>query len=321
MTEFVVSVSFVFLAIFVFVPSFGKIMDLQFQNLMASRYVAWERTVWFDQISDNNRDDFKISTAEFESVAVRDDEDILRSMENRFFYNHGGLLPTFVSEEDLANPVGDAPGIWNYVQSRQSMYGGTTIEDGSYDAQDTPSIAYDVLGTLANVLQTEKEPIDFLLGAVGVDEDWLEVPLMANHKTYYTPVIRTQINIDNAHGQGESVYDRIEGTSNFSPGIESAFFQDWDGVLESRSAILADGWNAQSEHYYKERADDFLPSALFDNDLFDIVIDIASILEGGPSNSAIGQLGFGDVGIEPMPAVEGEPLEASCDGGFCSFEE
>ena len=97
MIEFSVTVSFVFLAIFVFVPTFGKLMDLQLQNLMASRYIAWERTVWFDQINDDNRDDFVISNSEFESVAVRSDGDIMNSAERRFFFNHGGLFPVLLN--------------------------------------------------------------------------------------------------------------------------------------------------------------------------------------------------------------------------------
>ena len=123
MIEFSVTVSFVFLAIFVFVPTFGKLMDLQLQNLMASRYIAWERTVWFDQINDDNRDDFVISNNEFESVAVRTDSDIMNSAESRFFLNHGGLFPALLDEDDLNSPRGRVSPIWTYVQSKKTMYG------------------------------------------------------------------------------------------------------------------------------------------------------------------------------------------------------
>lgn len=322
MTEFVVSVAFVFLAIFVFVPTFGKIMDLQFQNMMAARYVAWERTVWFDQISDNNRDDFVISGKEWESVAMRDDSEIINSMENRFFYKHGGLLPTFIEESDVDAPAGDVSPLWTYVQSKNTMYSGTTVVDGSLNAEETPGIAYDGLEFLGSVVSTVKDPIDSLLSFVGVDnEDLFELPLMTNEKTYYTPAVETRLNIGNAHGAGVSVWDRDEATSSFTPGIESAFFQNWDGVLKTRTAILADGWNTQSIAHYQDRADDYVPSTLFDNDLFNTVIDIASWLEGGGEDSAIGRLSFGEVGVEPIPADEdGQPLAADCDdSGYCSF--
>ena len=61
MAEFVVSVAFVFLPLFVLVPPLGKLADIQHENQLAARYVTWERTVWFDNLSGENRDDFSRS--------------------------------------------------------------------------------------------------------------------------------------------------------------------------------------------------------------------------------------------------------------------
>lgn len=328
MTEFVVSVAFVFLAIFVFVPSFGKLLDLQFQNLMSSRYIAWERTVWFDQITNDNRDDFITSNKEFESVAVRSDEDILNSAENRFFYKHARLLPVFIDEIDTELPAGKTTGLWNYTQSKKTMYGGTTVAAGSFDAKSTPGIAYGVLDKVGDALSTVKQPIDFLLNFIGNDnEDLFELPLMKGEKSFYNPTVQTRLNIGNAHGQGNTYWDRNESSGEFSSGIESALFQNWNGVLESRSAILADGWNAQSLAHYQDRADDYVPTTVFDNDIFNTAKTIASVLEGGPietpvsSGSAIQKLDFGEVGITPMPNTGGKPSDVSCQDGFCTYNE
>ena len=51
MAEFLVSVAFVFLPLFVLVPTLGKLIDIQHENQLAARYVTWERTVWFDNLS------------------------------------------------------------------------------------------------------------------------------------------------------------------------------------------------------------------------------------------------------------------------------
>jgi len=64
-SEFLVTVAFAFLPLFVLVPTLGKVMDLQFQNQVAGRYAVWERTVWFDNLSGDNRDDFVISNYEW----------------------------------------------------------------------------------------------------------------------------------------------------------------------------------------------------------------------------------------------------------------
>ena len=54
---------------------------------------------------------------------------------------------------------------------------------------------------------------------------------------------------------------------------------------------------------------------------FDAAITIASLLEGGPANSAINKLDFGDPSTNPIPLKDGEPAPVSCGDGICEFEE
>lgn len=321
MTEFVVSVSYVFLGLFVIVPTFGKIMDLQFQTQQASRYVAWERTVWFDQ--GESPDESVVSASYWESVATRNDDEVMNSVDNRFFYGSGTGNVKPIITDDIGGVAGDVSPIWTYVQSKNTMYGGTTLSDGvdaetgkniSLDAQDTPSVAYDVIDVIDTALSTVMTPVNALLSFVGGDNDDF-LTIAYERKNYFSPVLTTQVTVSNSHGTGVGVWDR-DASGQWGSGIEDAIFQSWDGKLEARSAILADGWNTQSLEHYKQRADDFVPSTLFDNDLFDAVITIASFLDG-----AIGDLEFGAMGIEPLPAAEGKILAVDCDDGFCYYDE
>jgi len=332
MTEFVVAVSYVFLGLFVIVPMFGKLMDLQYQNQQASRYVAWERTVWFDPsepIGLSNHGGAPSETAQsaayWESIATRNDSEIVSTMENRFFYGAGpgNLKP--ITDDDAKAIEGELSPIWDYVQTKDTMYGGTTVgteddpESDSYKAEETPSIAYDVINFIGDGLETISTPIRVFTSAVGVDNEGL---MNFDYKTrnYFRPVVTTQVNKGNSKGGGTGVWDRQENGSMGS-GIEDVLFSTgWDGKLSSRSAILADGWNTQSLKHYQQQADDFVPSTIFDNDIFDAVITVASIMEGGPSNSAVNKLDFGAVGIEPMPAKPesegGGPMEVTEGGGL-----
>lgn len=321
MTEFVVSVSYVFLVLFVIVPTFGKLMDMQAQTQHASRYVAWERTVWFDV--NEEPDESVQSSNEWESVATRSDSQVMDSMRNRFFYGSGQGSIKYVTENDIDGAGGDTSPIWRYVQTKESMYGGTTLGSGkdpstgkqtSLDAQGTPSVAYDIIDIMDGAVSTVMDPLNDLLGVIGVDNDDF-MTFAYERENYYSPVITTQVNAGNSMGGGSGVWD-TDASGKWGSGIEDAIFQNWDGKLQARSAILADGWNTQSLDHYQERADDFVPSTLFDNDLFDAVITVASFLDG-----AIGDLEFGEVGIEPMPAAEGQPVAVQCDGGFCYYEE
>mgnify|MGYP000891845167 CR=1 FL=1 len=317
MTEFVVSVAFVFLVLFVTVPMFGKIMDMQFQNQQASRYVAWERTVWLGGIdnSDPNHRDFAISSAEFESVAVRPTNEVINTMHNRFFNGQGRTTPTLITDEDTQAPSGAVSPIWTYVQSKNSMYQETTVE--SLTEKRTPGVSYAIIDTVANALDIITTPISGLLSIVGGDDRFLKIDF--NRDGYYAPVVKTTLNKTNAHGGGTGVWDREDG--QWGKGIEDSVFQVWDGVLTSRSGILSDGWSVQSEAYYQDRTDNLVLSNVFDMPLFDVLKTAASILEGGPTISAIYRLDFGAVGIEPMPAVDGVPLDVSCDGGYCYYDE
>jgi len=318
MTEFVVSVSFVFLGLFVLVPTFGKLMDMQYQTQQASRYVAWERTVWFDQ---GDEPDESVQSLDYwQSVATRSDADVMESMSNRFFYGNGPGELKQITQSDVDGQEGDINPIWTYVQSKNTMYGGTTLgtdgddDSGKMDAALTPGIGYKIVDVINDGVKVIADPVNQFLGMLGGDNDDF-MTFAYETKNYFSPVLTTQVVLANSQGGGTGVWDR-DDTGAWGSGIEDAIFSNWDGKIKARSAILADGWNTQSLSHYQQRADDFVPSTLFDNAIFDAVITIASFLEGGPSNSAINKLDFGAVGIEPMPAEDGAPMAVTEGGGL-----
>ncbi|HEY7883578.1 MAG TPA: hypothetical protein VIC08_01380 [Cellvibrionaceae bacterium] len=329
MTEFVVSVAFIFMVLFVAVPMFGKLMDIKFQNLQASRYAAWERTVWLQDrhawntdnlapwvAANSNSNDFVISNAEFESIAVRNNDDLANTVRNRFFYGHGRSVIKPISAADTDGSGGPASPLWTYVQSRQPMLAGVQVLDTQ--EQDTNSVAYDVIGTLGGTVNAIAAPVNFLMGALGAENDDL-LNIDFNMKGYYSPQVRASLNTAAAKGGGSGQWDRVDG--QWGSGIEDMIYQNWDGVFTANSAILADGWNAQSVGYFKDRVDNLVLSTVFDNAVFDVVKTIASILEGGPGNSAIHKIDFGDIQVNPMPGENGQPLPVTCDGGFCYYDD
>lgn len=320
MTEFVVSVGFIFLVLFIIVPTFGKILDMKFQNQQAARYVAWERTVWLRDMNswggNDNTEDFVISSNEFESVAMRSDSALTNSVSNRFFNGQGRAKFKEISSSDVDGASGDVSALWSYTQSGKSMFQG--VEVFNTNEKDTPAIAYDVLNVLDAGLDVITTPIEFMLNVVGGDNTDL-LQLDYNLKGYYSPTVRTSMNTGNAKGGGDGEWDRRDG--DWGGGVEDAIFQHWDGRFTANSAILADGWNAQSVAYYEDRTDNFVPSTVFDNALFDVLKTAASLLEGGPDNSAIYKLDFGEMGAEPMPGEDGQPLDVSCDDGHCYYDE
>ena len=47
-TEFNVTAAFVLVPLFIMIPLIGKHIDMKHSSVQAARYMAWERTVWFE---------------------------------------------------------------------------------------------------------------------------------------------------------------------------------------------------------------------------------------------------------------------------------
>ncbi|GIR69110.1 MAG: hypothetical protein CM15mP74_03610 [Halieaceae bacterium] len=167
MAEFIVSVAFVFLPLFVLVPTLGKLADIQHENpKLAARYVTWERTVWFDNLSGENRDDFSRSGNDWEHVALRSASSVTASMQNRF----SKLTPTAPSTITSGDLGTRSPSDqWRYVQSGEAILRDVSVNN--FRELNTPGLAYGVTEFFAGAVDTIKSPIDFLLRAVGNENE------------------------------------------------------------------------------------------------------------------------------------------------------
>lgn len=288
MVEFVIFCGVVMTALFVIVPLFGKIMDMQFQTQQAARYVAWERTVWFD-----SGDEPFDST--LDHVAFRNDNLVEHSAVTRFFGNSGRAIEPVV-QADVGAVNDTVSPLWTYAGSGASMYESVVVS--SQQSSDTPAFFYKyVLDTFNDVMGVIKKPLDIVLAGLGGGNPGF-MQIHHQTRTYFNPQVVTRLDTGNAIAG-----DRSPESWLYAGG--------WDGRFRARAAILADGWNAQSLDHFKERADDFVPSTLFDNGLINTVKDVASVLD-----SSLDRLEFGWVGTEPIPESD-----VHCYMGYCYFDE
>ena len=82
--------------------------------------------------------------------------------------------------------------------------------------------------------------------------------------------------------------------------------------IRAQSAVLADGWNAQGDAPFTDRADDFAVGTMLSNPLIEAIISTIGIFE--PSFKDVE---FDYVGIEPIPD---KPAKCTSSTGFCYFE-
>ena len=100
-------------------PDLGKLADIQHENQLAARYVTWERTVWFDNLSGENRDDFSRSGNDWENVALRSASSVTASMQNRFFQTYSNGPVNLITSGDLGTRSPSDQ--WRYVQSGEAI--------------------------------------------------------------------------------------------------------------------------------------------------------------------------------------------------------
>lgn len=284
MTEFVVMTSGVLLTLFLVVPALGKLLDMSFQTQVLARYVAWERTVWYD-LGNQPGETGEPGT----DIALRSDSDIAGTAQKRLL--SFTKTPELLSGNDVSG-LGDKAqhALWRWSNGQQ-MLGSGGLNSGSLAAHGTPSVAYDVLAVYNDGMDLLMKPLNML--KIQKDDDFLQVAHPV--KNYFTPSVALQVNLA---GSG------AEGGARFG-------FLPTSLTLRANSAVLADGWNAQGDHHFKERVDDFAIGTMMDNAVVNAVINVVGIFE--PS---FGDVDFAAIDITPVPQA---PVK--CDYGFCYFNE
>ncbi len=276
--------SAVLLILFVMVPALAKLLDMSFQTQVMARYVTWERTVWFD-FNEEPGETTTLGT----DVAVRNDAAISATAQTRLM--SFGADPQPLAQLDTSGLTsGEQHAYWRWSNGAQ-MLQQSGLTANSLDAQETPSVAYDVLEIYNDGMGLLMKPLTML--KLQNDADFLQVA--HSQDNYYEPKVTTQVNILGSGLENSTQRGFLPNTL----------------TMAASGGILADGWNAQGDHHFKERVDDFAIGTMMDNAVVNTAIDLVGLFE--PSFKDVD---FGYVGIEPLPDADVE-----CDLGFCYFDE
>ncbi len=289
MTEFVVMTSGVLLILFLVVPALGKLLDMSFQTQMLARYVAWERTVWFD-----NGDEPGETTEQGADIALRSDTSISATAQQRLL-TFTKAPQTFRANDSSGIAPGTSHALWRWSNGQPMMAGGG-LSANSLNPHASPSVAYGVLEIYNEGMSTLMKPLNML--KIVNDEDFLTVA----HPTenYFKPSVSMQVNLAGAG------LEKVGGRGFIGPEYLP------NGLtLRANSAVLTDGWNAQGNHHFKERVDDFAIGTMMDNAVVKAVISIIGVFE-----PTFADVDFAAVDIKPLPDAE-----VKCDYGHCYFNE
>ncbi len=297
MAEFVVMTAGCVLLLFVLVPVVAKLSDMAYKAQEMARYTAWERTVWYGVAGGSDTHPSQIDTRDGH-LAMRSDAAILNSAEHRLMsYSN---VPQAFAPQDIA-PALDTEGNrfwrWTHGGTSQPMVQSGEMPAGSSLANTrNTSLAYSILDTYNDVMGGIAKVVSIFSFGQG-DEDFLQVA-HPTHNFY-----RSNVEIPVALADGRL-------------GSQPLLGEDFGNRLEvkARSAVLADGWVAQSEGHFHNKSDDFvLGNMIESNPIWSTVRSLIGLFE--PSFKDVN---FAPINTAPMPDSD---VDCNVTTGFCYFKQ
>ncbi|MFK8017149.1 MAG: hypothetical protein AB8G17_17125 [Gammaproteobacteria bacterium] len=256
-TEFLIIMAF-FVPVMFAMPLIAKYGDIKSKTIEASRYAAWERTVWSG--SGNNRQAASSSRNDGDREAVKSKNDLRKEIDHRFF----------------GNPVqglhDDTPSInfmWRHRGDKFMLNG-----DVSENPQRTPRrAALDLqhqTGTsvLRGAAQVPSRVVDAVAFAVDPnDSSWSGVS-GAGGSSVFDSISNSELgsfisNSIQCNPVGVDLVDGLNlGANGFSTATVTTLTKDYMNgdqpvrmAMVAKSAVLGNAWAAPDEDMFSERVD------------------------------------------------------------------
>lgn len=305
MTEFVVSAAFVLVPLFIIIPIIGKYVDMKHMAIQAARYEAWEYTVNYQDIDDEQPSNFtSVAPSKLPEKSL---SRVQRESRRRLFSRPGIELDSGVDASGF--DAADINPLWRYHDGTD-MYDPVAIDTVSEMRQEsTPpgGVLGDILnvieiifGAMADIVST----VSKLIGAPPIGFDAIKT------HGYFKSTVSVPV-------EGPPEYTAFS-LANTAP----LFITERHLKMTAQSSILSNAWNAGGAAHTASQAKGLVPTALIGNILNHPLPlqDVVSAVLLSPELSS-GSLKFGYMNNDAVPAskLEGGG-DASCnDGGYCQF--
>jgi len=251
MTEMVIAASFVLVPLFLLIPWLGKYIDLQHSAIQAARYEAWEYTVWYNDVATEapagavDQNGSQIAMPE-KSIA-----ELQAEARQRFFSREA--FSSVQDERDFINEgnwdITDANPLWQDHLGNSLLANTVTIGDSVVESSgDTPRNNTSNSSDFENPLEIDTFVYDAATGAGGEIANLIAgaTPTFGidNLKGYS----HTQMTIPIVSQPGLVSFGTISGS--FAIG---ATHQTFIIPVNTRAAVLSDGWNAGGRYHAKDQ--------------------------------------------------------------------
>lgn len=313
-TEFNVTAAFLLVPLFIMIPLLGKYIDMKHSSVQAARYMAWERTVWFDD---------KTKPEDTSTAQVKSQKKLIKETQQRIFSGvsedslDGGDINPFWNDRsnDIIKSMDDID--MNFINTGNEDV--LQMDDDDNALNDKQSYSYkaiellsEALGITANfvgeTLSLAIRAFNSVVSTVAPGAPSLPQPKRPDvidkfqFKGYYRASI--EMNIDNNH------YENI--------------FKSKAPVIASHASVLTDSWVVEGDNQFAEWTDSFVPFSPL-RTIFEPIktaftlggIDALKTIAPAPE---FANLNFGYVDTDPVTDSSYVP-DNLCPKGLCSYEE
>ena len=321
MTEFLIVASFALVPLFLGISLLAKYIDIKQTNIQASRYQAWEYTVWFANDSEPMTG-FDAVDQPIKSTAFTQLE-----TQRRFFTATGdenSTLPIAATDGTLGWSTGTANPLWTDHMGTRLYQGSAGATNSLRSSEDTPTlpIVGDVMNTMFDVIDFAFSAIGDLMSLVGSSVGFTAINTEGyaeSDLSMQVAINPTFVNIDSIHFDRQASDELGGGTLDFS----------------TSASVLSDAWNAGGVEHTYNQAGGTVPTVLLSELLdaipgFEAVWNVVTILSPelrlcnpggiwGPNDKGSLWLGYIDIdAVHPDRLEDGGTHECD-DAGMCDF--
>ena len=313
-TEFNVTAAFLLVPLFIMIPLLGKYIDMKHSSVQAARYMAWERTVWFEE---------KTKPKDTTTARVKSHNQLVKETRQRIFSG--------VVEDSLAG--GDINPLWNdrgnnIIKSADDvdmtfLNGGNEdvlkMDDDNNPANDKQSYSYKFIEVLSEgVGITANAMGELLSAAIRAFNSLVKVvaPGAPNLPEPKRPDVMGKFQFKG--------YYRSDVQMNIDNNQYVSIFKTKAPVIASQASVLTDSWVVEGGNQFAEWTDSFVPFSPL-RTIFEPIktaftlggIDALKTIAPAPE---FADLNFGYVDTDPVTDSSYIP-DNLCPDGLCSYEE
>lgn len=318
MTEFNVTAVFLLVPLFIMIPLLGKYIDMKHASVQAARYMAWERTVWFEPSTVPNE---RLYPSKKKSVnaRVKEHKVLVKETRDRFF--SGVNIDALAGSDNLnllwndrGNPIlkSQADVKLEFVKGGNEQVGGGSV---FYTAI---KIFSDIVGNVASIFGTALNAGKVLWNKIAGALKPIPFPTFKNVNGLFSNVM------DNYQFKG---YYHAQVTMKIDDKLFDRMFDPEGKVIKvgppldfgSEAAVLTDSWVVGDDKQFMAFTKTFVPFSPL-QEFWEPIRDIVTWKDPIFGLSVAPEMKGLEMGYVDVAPLTDSSIAPNCSkGGLCTY--